>query len=204
MIGLMPAEVDSIDREARIARVRIPGLTDGATELPEAEFCNPIGDKSEHTEIRMVPGDRVWLAFAGGDPRYPVIVGYRPRQQENGIDWRRFEHANFQFDADTGFIINAGVEVTINAPKVNVNASEQATVVSPKVLVDSPDTTFTGKVAVQGPFSYAAGMTGKGNATMSGDMALSGGSIKHNGKTIGDDHKHGGVRAGSEDTGTPT
>ena len=115
MIGLMPAEVDSIDREARTARVRIPGLTDGATELPEAQFCNPVGDKSEHTEIRILPGDRVWLAFEGGDPRYPVIVGYRPRNQENGIDWRRFEHANFQFDADGTFIINAGRNVVINA-----------------------------------------------------------------------------------------
>jgi hypothetical protein len=114
MIGLMPAVVDSIDREKRIARVRIPGLTDGATELPQAQFSNPIGDKSHRTEIRILPGDDVWLAFEGGDPRYPVIVGYRPRNQENGIDWRRFEHANFQFDADGQFVINAS-NVIVNA-----------------------------------------------------------------------------------------
>lgn len=197
MIGLMPAEVDSIDREARIAKVRIPGLTDGATDLPEAQFCNPVGDKSEHTEIRVKPGDRVWLAFVGGDPRYPVIVGYRPRQEENGIDWRRFEHANFQFTADGEFIIDAGAKVTINTPEAVVNASKQATVTSPKVLVDSADSTFTGKVEVQGAFTYKAGMTGTGGASI-------GGTVTNNGKNIGSDHKHSGVATGSGTTGTPT
>lgn len=196
MIGLMPAEVDSIDREARIARVRIPGLTDGATELPEAQFCNPVGDKSEHTEIRIKPGDRVWLAFVGGDPRYPVIVGYRPRQEENGIDWRRFEHANFRFTADKEFVIDAGVKVTINAPEVVVNASDKATVVSPVVLVDSPDSTFTGKVKVKGAFTYEAGMTGKGGAAIDG-------SVTNNGKNIGSTHKHSGVAAGPGTSGDP-
>lgn len=219
MIGLMPAEVDSIDREKRIARVRIPGLTDGATELPEAQFCNPVGDKSEHTEIRILPGDRVWLAFEGGDPRYPVIVGYRPRNQENGVDWRRFHHANFQFDADSTFVIIAGDKVrvvtkvaeveasesaTVATKVAKIDASESATVKSPNVLVDAARSRFTGAVTVEGPFAYMAGMSGTGKATMSGDLALDGGSIKHNGKSIGDDHKHGGVRAGSDDSGTPT
>ncbi len=197
MIGLMPAEVDSIDREARTARVRIPGLTDGATELPEAQFCNPVGDKSEHTEIRILPGDRVWLAFEGGDPRYPVIVGYRPRNQENGIDWRRFEHANFQFDADGTFIINAGRNVVINAAEARVNASEKATVTSPELLVDSANSKFTGAVEIAGPLTYQKGMTGSGGASISGAMT-------NNGKNIGSDHTHGGVRAGTDTSGGPT
>jgi len=203
MIGLMPAEVDSIDREKRIARVRIPGLTDGATELPEAQFCNPVGDKSEHTEIRILPGDRVWLAFEGGDPRYPVIVGYRPKNQENGVDWRRFHHANFQFDADDQFIINAKTvtvnaeKVVVNAKQIEANASEKATVVSPEVLIDSPDSKFTGKVEVAGAFTYKAGMTGTGGADI-------GGSMKNNGVNIGSTHTHGGVATGSGKTGNPS
>lgn len=199
MIGLMPAEVDSIDREARIARVRIPGLTDGATELPEAQFCNPVGDKSEHTEIRINVGDPVWLAFVGGDPRYPVIVGFRPRQQENGIDWRRFEHANFQFDADNTFIINAAAKVIVNTANVEVHASEKATVVSPEVLVDSADTTFTGKVTVQGAFTYKAGMAGTGGAVITGD-------ITNNDKNIGSKHTHDRTKPGNpgERSGEPT
>jgi phage baseplate assembly protein gpV len=184
--------VDSIDREARIAKVRIPGLTDGATDLPEAQFCNPLGDKSYHTEIRVKPGDDVWLAFERGDTRYPVIVGYRPRNEENGIDWRRFEHANFQFTADEGFVIDAGVKVTINAPKVEVNASNQATVTSPKVLVDSPDSHFTGAVTVDGLITYNAGLEGSG-------------SVKNNGKDIGSTHMHDKTKPGNpgEKSGPP-
>jgi phage gp45-like len=197
MIGLMPAEIDSIDREARIARVRIPGLTDGATELPEAEFCNSIGDKSEHTEIRIKAGDRVWLAFVGGDPRYPVVVGYRPKNGENGIDWRRFEHANFEFTADKEIILTAGTKLTINAPEVAVNASTSATVTSPKVVIDSADTKCTGKFEVQGAFIYKAGMTGTGGASVTGAMT-------NNGTNIGSTHKHGGVQTGSGSTGTPS
>jgi hypothetical protein len=204
MIGLMPAVVDSIDREARIARVRIPGLTDGATELPEAEFCNPVGDKSHHTEIRILPGDDVWLAFIGGDPRYPVIVGYRPRNMSNGIDWRRFHHANFEFTADNEIILTAGSKVTINAPdavvnseRVVANASEKATVVSPEVLIDSASTKCTGKLEVGGLLTYKAGMTGTGGASIAGTMT-------NNGTNIGSTHKHGGVATGSGSTGTPS
>lgn len=196
MTGLIPAIVESIDREARIARVRIPGLTDGATELPEAEFCNPIGDKSHHTEIRILPGDDVWLAFVGGDTRYPVIVGYRPRNVENGVDWRRFHHANFDFTADKQFVINAE-EVIVNAKKVTVNASEKASVVSPEVLVDSASSKFTGKVEVAGAFTYKAGMTGSGGASIAGSMT-------NNGTNIGSTHTHGGVQTGGGKSGTPS
>ncbi len=179
MIGLMPAIVDSIDREARIARVRIPGLTDGAAELPEAEFCNPIGDKSEHTEIRILPGDRVWLAFQHGDTRYPVIVGYRPKNVENGIDWRRFHHAHFEFNADNTFNIIAGTQVNVTAPKV---------------VVDSPDSNFTGKVTIDGLLTYKGGMAGSGgtggkSATITGSIEVTGGDIKADTISL-KNHKH--------------
>lgn len=149
MIGLMPAEVASVsmgDREERIYRVRIPGLTDGCTEFPQAELCNPIGDKSEHTEIRIKPGDRVWLAFQHGDPRYPVIVGFRPRNKENAIDWRRFEHANFQFNADNTFQIIAGTQVHV---------------VTPMALIEADDAHCTGNLTVDGMLTFNGGMQGK-------------------------------------------
>ncbi len=161
MIGLMPAIVASIDREARVARVSIPGLTDGAAELPEAEFCNPIGDSSEKTEIRILEGDRVWLAFNGGDPRYPVIVGYRPKNVDNGIDWRRFSHANFQFNADNVFEIIAGTQVHVKTPLA---------------LIEANDSHCTGNLTVDGLLTFNGGMQGKAGAGGGPAMIVSGGA----------------------------
>jgi len=151
-VNLMPAEIDSItldDRERRIFRIRIPGLTDNATEMPEAELNNPLGDKSETTEIRIKVNDRVWVAFVNGDTRYPVIIGFRPRNQENGVDWRRFEHANFEFNADNTVHLIAGTQVTVTTPLA---------------LIDAADTHVTGTLTVDGLFTYKAGMHGSGGA----------------------------------------
>ncbi len=56
---LMPAVIVAVDSPRRIATIEIAGRTTGATDHLEAEFCNPFGDKSEHTEIRAKPGDLV-------------------------------------------------------------------------------------------------------------------------------------------------
>ena len=61
MQGRYPAIVRSYDQARRTCRVEIPGLTDGADTLPEAEIEYPVGDT-------------VWIAFIGGDPRYPSRV----------------------------------------------------------------------------------------------------------------------------------
>lgn len=189
MIGLMPAEVDSIDRERRIVKIRIPGLTDGATDLPEAQLCLPMGDKSEHTEIRIKVDDRVWIAFEGADTRYPVIVGYRPRNQENGIDWRRFEHANFNFNADNKFEVIAGTQVHVTAPSV---------------LITSAESHFTGAVTVDGLLTYKAGLAGTGGAAgnvITGAFTQSGGALSSNGKVL-HTHTHTDPQGGT--TGAPS
>jgi len=46
MPGRYPAIVRSYNQARRTCRVEIPGLTDGADVLPEAEIEYPIGDKS--------------------------------------------------------------------------------------------------------------------------------------------------------------
>lgn len=100
----IPGIVHSVDRARREVRVQIPGLTDGASQFPLAEVEYPVGDKSEHTEIRIVPGDRVWLAFENGDPRYPIITGFRAKHTGNDLYWRRFHHENHEREALAGDI----------------------------------------------------------------------------------------------------
>lgn len=113
--SLWPGEVASYNAQRRTCRVRIPGITDGSDLLPEAVFCNPLGDRADVTEIRMDAGDPVWLMFEGGDPRFPIITGYRTPREGNPAGWRRWRHANIEISAD-------GV-LRINAQTVEINAN---------------------------------------------------------------------------------
>ena len=66
MNGRYPAIVKSYDQISRTCRIEIPGLTDGADVLPEAEIEYPIGDKSRarshSTEFRILTRDTLWIA----------------------------------------------------------------------------------------------------------------------------------------------
>lgn len=133
MPGRYPAIVRSYNQARRTCRVEIPGLTDGADVLPEAEIEYPIGDKSRAgtntTEIEITPGDTVWVAFIGGDPRYPIITGYRNPQAGNSADWRRWHHANMELLADGTMRLAVGPSeiiltpsgIVINAPRIDLN-----------------------------------------------------------------------------------
>lgn len=184
--GVMPGRYPAIVREylpaQRACRVMIPGLTDGADVLPLAEIEYSIGDKSKAgayaTEIEILPGDTVWIAFIGGDPRYPIITGWRNPQAGNGVDWRRWHHANIELLADA--IINIK-----GAAHVLVESGTLVTVRSPEVEVDSPITRFTGEV------------------TVAGNVAFDGSSVTHGGVNIGSTHRHTSVSAGPSTSGPP-
>ena len=133
MPGRYPAIVKTYSQARRTCRVEIPGLTDGGDVLPEAEIEYPIGDKSRAgantTEIEITPGDTVWVAFIGGDPRYPIITGYRNPQSGNSADWRRWHHANMELLADGTMRLAVGPSeiiltpdgIVMNAPRIDLN-----------------------------------------------------------------------------------
>ena len=79
------------------------------------------------------------------------------------------------------------------------------TLETPQLTVQSPQSTFTGKVTVQGLLSYQAGLSGRagggGGNVISGGLAMEGGSITHDGKNIGGTHTHPGDSGGT--TGAP-
>jgi len=180
--GRYPAIVDSVDQAKRLCRIRIPGLTDHADHLPLAEMEYPIGEKSRHkdyaTEIEILPGDTVWIAFIGGDSRYPIITGARNPQSGNAINWRRWHHSNIQLLADNQLCLQAGNELVITSSKVTVKASSQ-------VSIECADTLFSGNVTIQG------------------HLAVDGSRLTHGGTNIGKAHKHGGVQGGPGTTTPP-
>lgn len=66
-----------------------------------------------------------------------------------------------------------------------------------------------GKIIMQGDIEHTGNRTQHGNSLVNGDHSVkgnsesSGGTIKHNGKDIGDTHTHSGVETGGGNTGKP-
>lgn len=110
---LYAAVVEAVDRDRREVRVSVPPYTDGASEWPLAEINYPIGDDSTNTEIRIVEGKPIWVSFHNGDPRYPVIMGSRNPRVGNVVGMRRWNHDNFELNADDTFTINAGSKIAL-------------------------------------------------------------------------------------------
>ncbi len=169
MPGRYPAIVRSYDQQRRTCRIEIPGLTDGGDAFPEAEIEYPIGDKSRDgentTEIEILPGDTVWIAFIGGDERYPIITGYRNPQAGNSIDLRRIHHENMELIANVVMKLIAGGDITIES-------GSKITIKAPEILMDTPITTFTGDIAINGNGSTSA--TINGNISVNGDVNATG------------------------------
>lgn len=213
MPGKYPAIVRSYDQGRRTCRIDIPGLTDGGSGLPEAEIEYSIGDKSRagqfETEIEILAGDTVWIEFIGGDPRYPIITGYRNPQSGNSVDWRRWHHKNMELLATTLMRLIAGGDILIKS-------DTKITFQAPLIISDSPSTTCTGNhtinkaLSVQDADGTGSAMVGNfeliGNINQTGDFNLLGnayliGSITCNGKNIGDTHSHPDMTSGGN-TGT--
>lgn len=134
---MIPAIVKSYDPARRTCRIEIKGLTDGSQTLPEAIIAYPIGDKSDHTEILIAEGDKVWVIFINDDTRYPVITHYRAKEAGNANGVRKFHHAAFEFDALTGnFIIHAASDIVLRGDS--------------KVRLEAPNIELVGNTAITG------------------------------------------------------
>lgn len=151
-----PGFVESYDQATRLCRVRIPGLTDGAEIFPQAMLCYPIGDKSEHTDIRILAGDRVWLDFVNGDPRFPIVVGFRPKETDNAMNWRRLHHQNIELQADTD------IHVYATGGKVHVLSNGQTLVEANEVVLRAPVIKLEGNTQITGNLTVSGTMTNAG------------------------------------------
>ena len=77
---------------------------------------------------------------------------------------------------------------------------------STSMTMDAAGTVFEGPVTINGLLTYTQGMAGSGGGTtaeITGDFRVTGDVFTHNGKNVGDDHKHSGVQAGAANTGDP-
>lgn len=209
--GKWPGEVVSYDAAARTCRVSIEGLTDGSSVLPEAVFEYPIGDRADassskdHTEIRILPGDAVWLEFEKGDPRFPIITGYRLKRAANPTNWRRWRHANIEMTADGDMVLNAtNLILNISGNVTELIGGNRATDIGGNETTDvsgNMDSTaaasshqaatheLTAQTQIAGAITTTAGPGGAG-AQMAGPIAFLGGSVTHDGVKIDKTHRH--------------
>lgn len=117
--GKYPAVIHSYNEAAKRCMIEIPGMTDGS--YIEAELSFPLSDSSTHTSLRILEGDLCWIEFVGGDPKFPLITGFRPKNSGSVVDYRRFHHKHFETDADetqkhtagTTYRIEAGTSATV-------------------------------------------------------------------------------------------
>lgn len=209
--GKYPAEVDSYDGATRMCRVRVPGVTDGSSVLPLAEIQYPVGDRvvadnaKDRTEIRILPGDAVYVEFLGGDARFPLITGSRLDRAGVPVDWRRWRHANIEMTADNQMIFNAASviwNVTGNVTEhiggsrtTDIGSNESTTITGSQSVQAASSThqasthTLTAQTQINGAITTGSGPGGAG-ANIAGPVAITGSTVTHDGKNIGKQHYH--------------
>ena len=102
-----------------------------------------------------------------------------------------------------------GASIRYNHASGSLDASGIKTITvqaAQSLLIDCPQSSFTGALTVDGLFTYQAGMAGSngqgGSTTSNGDIRHSGGTLSSNGVAL-DAHTHKGVTPGGGHTGEP-
>lgn len=103
--------------------------------------------------------------------------------------------------------VPAGGSITLHIGQTTLKLEDgQTTLTTPKLLVDSPESTFTGTVTVQGMLTYLAGMVGQGGtgatAAIQGNVIVTGGDVKADAISL-KEHKTSGVQPGGGTSSVP-
>lgn len=198
-----------------------------ANALVRVDVDGLLTDWLPFTAGRAGPGVREWSApevgeqvvvvSPYGDPSQAVVLGsiYQDAHAApaNLKTKRRTEFADgafIEYDRDGhqyALDVPAGGAITLHIGGTTLKLEDsKATLTTPELLVDSPKSTFTGEVTVQGLLTYTAGMSGSGGsgstASIQGNVAVSGGTVTADGIDL-KTHTHGGVQPGGGNTGAP-
>ena len=212
-----PAVVVGYDANTRLAQVKIEPLDNGADTVLDAELLYPLGDKS-NTAIEVLAGDFVWVEFEAGDPRYPIIAGYRNKREGNDDATRRYHHhGSFEILADNIIKIKGNVKVIVESETVEVIAptvkvtSTTVTVDATTITVNASNTNITslvnitGNTSITGNLAVAGAISGTGGsgASIAGNVTVSSGDVVADGKSL-KTHTHPYTDDGNPaTTGTP-
>ncbi|HMM72857.1 MAG TPA: phage baseplate assembly protein V [Rhodocyclaceae bacterium] len=161
------------------------------------------------------PGEQVLVLSPYGDPAQAVVLPsiYQDAHPAPGnvrttsrVEFK--DGAFVQYDREGHHYhldVPAGGSITLHIGSTTLLLEDgKTTLTTPELLVDSPKSTFTGAVNVQGLLTYLAGMVGKGGggatASIQGSVAVTGGDVTADGVSL-KGHTHPGDSGGT--TGAP-
>lgn len=166
------------------------------------EFYHPSGAfvriavDTDHEDLTGKDYDKKWKISRNTDKLVDMRVEIT---NANGFQSSLLmtKDGNVELTTTSDVIVTAGANVSVNAQgNVVVSAAGDASV--------SADGNIT--VEAGGDIGLSAGgelNVSASSMNVAADVAISGGSVTHDGKDIGKSHKHAGVTAGGAQTGVP-
>lgn len=199
-------------RQANIMRMGTVSEVDAAGGLVKVDLGDLVTDWVPWTTPRAGQ-DRVYttpdvgeqvVMLTPGEPSQGVVIGslFQNTSPPNGGDGKErritFKDGSLvEFDRD-GSVLNVQVNAA-GSIRLNIGGTTlllqngQATLTTPLLVVDAPQSNFTGNVNIAGSLSV------DGTSTVSGDMNVQG--ITSRGQNISNTHTHTGVQPGGGATG---
>jgi phage baseplate assembly protein V len=180
--------IAQVDHAARKLRVQTGGLLTGWLPWPAEVGRNYRRWRPLRT------GTQVVLACPSGDPAQAVVVQILYTDLVNSpstdpdLDVIQFDDGTvIQYDSGSSHLTADCVgNVTVKTPTL--------------VTIDSPQTTVTGKLTVEGLLTYLAGMSGSGGsgatASIEGNVQISGGDLTADSISL-KQHTHPGDSGGT-------
>jgi phage baseplate assembly protein V len=168
-------------------------------------MLSPTGDLRQAVVMPGVFQDNAAAPSSSGDKDATVY------SDGTVIEYDRAAHAlTADLQGTKLFADRNKIELTIGGTVLTLTAGG-TTLTTPQLTVDAAQSTFTGAVNVQGLLTYAGGLTGSGGSGASmqgsllvnGSVAVTSGSVTHNGTNIGDSHVHSGILPGGGNTAGP-
>ncbi|MBB1593529.1 Gp138 family membrane-puncturing spike protein [Achromobacter sp. UMC46] len=198
----LPGEVVSYDGMFVTARPALAKRLANGENLPAPQIvrvpvCWPVGDVNGAQALISVPlkaGDAIKLSFSAR-----ALENWLTGDNGPPDDPRQFDLS----DAFATPLLRPGslaadtdnVCIQYGPGTLKLSPAGELTFQVKNWTVEAEQATFNTPVTINGPLVYTQGMAGAGGAggasmRIRGGVAYEGGSITHNGKNIGDSHRH--------------
>lgn len=198
----LPGEVVAYDGVFVTARPTLAKRLANGDTLPPPQIvrvpvCWPVGDVHGARALISVPlkaGDAIKLSFSAR-----ALENWLAGDNGPPDDPRQFDLS----DAFASPLLRPGtmaadtqnVSIQYGPGTLKLSPAGDLTFQVKTWTVQAEQTTFNTPVTVNGPLTYTQGMAGEGgeggaSMRIRGGVAYEGGAITHNGKNIGDTHRH--------------